>query len=66
MLDELIKNTTAALAAKSMLENTLIVYTADNGGPIKQVIPGATDAIGASNYPLRGGKHNAYVHSYGA
>jgi hypothetical protein len=33
---------------------------ADNGGPIEQSIPGPTDAIGASNYPLRGGKHNAY------
>ena len=33
---------------------------ADNGGPILQTIPGNSDAIGASNYPLRGGKHNAY------
>ena len=46
--------------SKGMLKDTLIVYTADNGGPIKQAIPGNTDAIGASNYPLRGGKHNAY------
>lgn len=37
-----------------------IIYTADNGGPILQSIPGNSDAIGASNYPLRGGKHNAY------
>ena len=35
-------------------------YTADNGGPIEQSIPGPTDAIGASNFPLRGGKHNPY------
>eukprot|EP00040_Diaphanoeca_grandis_P019191 m.101165 g.101165 ORF g.101165 m.101165 type:complete len:589 (-) comp27310_c0_seq1:204-1970(-) len=60
VLDELIKNVTEALEEKGMLKNTLIVYTADNGGPIKQSIPGNTDAIGASNYPLRGGKHNAY------
>jgi hypothetical protein len=60
VLDELIANVTNALDAKGMLRHTLIVYTADNGGPIKQSIPGPTDAIGASNFPLRGGKHNAY------
>ena len=50
--DELIKNVTEALAAKGMLKTTLIMYTADNGGPIEQSIPGPTDAIGASNWPL--------------
>ena len=60
VLDELVKNVTEALEAKNMLKNTLIIYTADNGGPILQSCGGPTDAIGASNYPLRGGKHNAY------
>lgn len=60
VLDELIKNVTEALDEKGMLKTTLIIYTADNGGPILQTISGNTDAIGASNYPLRGGKHNAY------
>ena len=50
--DELIKNVTEALAAKGMLKTTLIMYTADNGGPIEQSNPGPTDAIGASNWPL--------------
>eukprot|EP00730_Choanoeca_flexa_P012448 TRINITY_DN4284_c0_g1_i1.p1 TRINITY_DN4284_c0_g1~~TRINITY_DN4284_c0_g1_i1.p1 ORF type:complete len:569 (+),score=147.90 TRINITY_DN4284_c0_g1_i1:3-1709(+) len=54
-LDEGIGNVTAALEAQGMLDDTLIVFTTDNGGP---VVGG--DAIGARNYPLRGGKHSAY------
>lgn len=60
VLDELIYNVTEALEAKGMLNDTLIIYTADNGGPILQSIEGNTDSIGASNWPLRGGKHNPY------
>ena len=38
MLDELVKNITQALAENdNMLADTLIIYTADNGGPIQQV-----------------------------
>ena len=59
-LDEAFGNVTRALEARGFLDNTLIIFTADNGGPIQQTVPGATDAIGASNWPLRGGKHNDY------
>jgi hypothetical protein len=59
-VDEGLANVTAALKAKGMDENLLLVFTADNGGPIKQSVPGPTDAIGANNWPLRGGKHTAY------
>ena len=43
-----------------MLTNTVWVYTTDNGGPIVPSTGVHDDAIGASNWPLRGGKHNAY------
>ncbi|CAK9065036.1 Arylsulfatase B (ASB) (N-acetylgalactosamine-4-sulfatase) (G4S) [Durusdinium trenchii] len=40
-----------ALKQKNMYDNTLIIFTSDNGGPIYE--PGS-----ASNYPLRGSKTN--------
>ena len=43
-----------------MLKDTLIIYTTDNGGPIVPTTGAPDDAVGASNYPLRGGKHNPY------
>ena len=49
--DEGIGNVTRALKARGMWENTVVVFTTDNGGPTE------TCAIqGSSNYPLRGGK----------
>ena len=36
---------------EDMYDNTLIIFTTDNGGPIYE--PGA-----ASNHPLRGSKYN--------
>ena len=41
-----------------MLENTLIVFASDNGGP-PQDSPGG-DYAGASNFPLKGGKHSIW------
>ncbi len=63
-LDSAIGNITQAYKSNGMWDNLLIVYVADNGGPIV-VASGPNkgnqeDAIGASNWPLRGGKHNAY------
>ncbi len=55
-LDEAVGNVTSALAAKGMLDSTLIVFVADNGGPIT----GTGDNQGSSNYPLRGGKHSLW------
>merc|ERR1712050_258902 len=61
--DEGVANVTAALDARGMMGNTVIVVTADNGGPVDDsTTPGIHegDAIGASNYPLRGGKHSIF------
>jgi len=73
-VDEGVMNVTKALAKKKMTKQTIIVVTADNGGPV-WIDAGADsvdgdeltwpaehegDAIGASNYPKRGGKHLLY------
>ena len=50
-LDEGIANVTTALENKGMLDNTLIIFTADNGGPSETCA-----AQGSSNWPLRGSK----------
>ena len=49
LADEVLGNVTAALKAKGMWENTLMVVSSDNGGPT------GTDANSANNFPLRGG-----------
>ena len=46
-VDEGTGNLTAALDARGMWENTLLVWSADNGGP---------QYWNANNYPYRGGK----------
>jgi hypothetical protein len=38
-----------------MLDNTIIVFTADNGGPTT-----TGDGVGARNWPMRGGKHSIW------
>ena len=57
-VDAAVANTTIALDARGMLSNTLLFFTADNGGPIDATVGG--DAIGSSNWPLRGGKHSIW------
>ena len=61
-MDEGVGNVTAALRAKGMLDNTIIILQADNGGPIagssRCHICG--DNTGTSNYPLRAGKHSLW------
>jgi len=54
-MDEGIGNVTSALWAKGMLDNSVVVFTTDNGGATPDT-PGH-DYSGSSNYPLRGGKH---------
>lgn len=54
--DEVLANTTALLKAKGMWENTLLVYTSDNGGPAGQ----ASSGHSGNNFPLRGGKTNNF------
>lgn len=50
-LDDAVGQTVALLRARGMWDNTLMVFSSDNGGP---VYFGGTS--GASNYPMRGGK----------
>lgn len=59
-LDEGIGNVTAALKAKGMYDNTIIVIVADNGGPVACSAGICGDHTGTSNYPLRGGKHSLW------
>ena len=47
------REVTKALKAKGMLDDTIIVITTDNGGPVPDT-PGG-DYVGSRNYPLRGG-----------
>lgn len=54
-VDEGIKNVTDALEAKGLLNNTLIIFTSDNGGPTT-----TGDGVGSRNWPLRGGKHSVW------
>ncbi|XP_064082519.1 arylsulfatase B-like [Macrobrachium nipponense] len=62
-MDDMVGRVVAALKATGHYENSVIIFTTDNGGSIK---------MGASNYPLRGGKSNlleggtrgpAFIHS---
>jgi len=47
VVDETMQNITAALKARGMWENTLLIWSTDNGSPIH---------VAGSNHPLRGGK----------
>ena len=50
-VDEGIANITQLLQEKSMLDNTIIIFTTDNGGQTMK---------GSSNWPLRGGKQTVF------
>mmetsp|Transcript_125716 Transcript_125716/g.367326 ORF Transcript_125716/g.367326 Transcript_125716/m.367326 type:complete len:626 (-) Transcript_125716:132-2009(-) len=50
-MDSAISNVTVLLKSKGMYNDTLIVFSSDNGGPIYR-----NGSAGASNWPLRGGK----------
>ena len=53
-LDEGVGNVTKTLQKYGYLdENTIIVFTSDNGGPV----PNST---GSTNWPLRGGKRTVW------
>jgi len=54
-VDEGIGNVTGALKDRGIFENTLIIFTSDNGGPIQ-----GGDSVGARNWPYRGGKHSIW------
>ena len=50
-VDEGIANITQLLQEKNMLNNTIIIFTTDNGGQTRK---------GSSNWPLRGGKQTVF------
>jgi arylsulfatase I/J len=54
VIDEAVGNVTKVLKAKGMWEKTLMVVSADNGGPA------FSDQAAASNFPLRGGKYTLW------
>ena len=54
--DQVLGNTTRALKDRGMWENTLLIYTSDNGGPAGQ----ASSGHSGNNFPLRGGKTNFF------
>ena len=52
-----------ALVARGMWDNTLLLLTADNGGPIfgqASTCKICDGSAGANNWPLRGGKHSGW------
>lgn len=51
LLDESVGKVTKALSDKGMLDNSIIIFTTDNGGPA-----GGFNLNAASNWPLRGVK----------
>lgn len=54
-LDNSVGEVVKALREKDMLENTIIVFTTDNGGPAA-----GFNLNAASNYPLRGVKNTLW------
>ena len=54
LMDEVVGNITTALKAKDMWDNTLMIFSSDNGGPVRL----AENA--ANNWPLRGGKYSVF------
>ena len=55
IMDEVVGNVTDALKAKGMWDNTLMIFSSDNGGPVYPLSENA-----ANNWPLRGGKYSNF------
>mmetsp|Transcript_10214 Transcript_10214/g.26156 ORF Transcript_10214/g.26156 Transcript_10214/m.26156 type:complete len:421 (-) Transcript_10214:5-1267(-) len=59
--DSTLGNVTKALKAKGMWENTLLVFSSDNGGPTYwSTTPSFQHGAGANNWPLKGSKVSAW------
>ena len=54
IMDEVVGNVTDAMKNKSMWDNTLVVFSSDNGGPVD------LQENAANNWPLRGGKYSLF------
>ncbi|XP_054267783.1 arylsulfatase B-like isoform X1 [Macrosteles quadrilineatus] len=62
-LDESVGRVVAALQTRYMLDNTIIVFTSDNGAPSKDFISDSTVNFypnWGSNYPLKGAKETLW------
>ena len=57
--DDAVANATAELKAKRMFDDTLIVFSGDNGGWVSK-----NGTAGGNNYPLAGGKYNNWVNFF--
>ena len=55
-LDDGIANVTAALKRAGIYDNTVIIFTSDNGGPTN-----SDENTQSNNFPLRGGKNTLFV-----
>lgn len=51
IVDQSVKNVTDTLKALNIWDNTLFIWTSDNGAPVNH---------GGSNYPFRGSKSNNF------
>ena len=54
-MDDGIGNITRAMKSKAMWENTVVIFTSDNGGPTNN-----NEGSWSSNFPLRGGKNTLW------
>ena len=54
-MDGAIEAVTDAIVAKGIWDNTIVVFSADNGGPIYR-----NGEPGANNFPLKGGKASTF------
>ena len=54
LMDEVVGDVASALKARGMWDSTLMIFSSDNGGPVRL----AENA--ANNWPLRGGKYSQF------
>ena len=54
IMDETVGDLTQALKQRGLWDNTLIVFSSDNGGPVD------VQENAANNWPLRGGKYSVF------
>lgn len=55
ILNEGVGNITAALHRNGMMDNTMVIFQSDNGGPTNH-----TEGTQSNNFPLRGGKNTLW------
>eukprot|EP00927_Polykrikos_kofoidii_P082020 TRINITY_DN802_c0_g1_i1.p1 TRINITY_DN802_c0_g1~~TRINITY_DN802_c0_g1_i1.p1 ORF type:complete len:542 (+),score=38.66 TRINITY_DN802_c0_g1_i1:88-1626(+) len=59
LLDQSFGEVVEALSAKGILENSILIFSSDNGGATSTSEQNGDD-VGSSNWPLRGGKHTLF------